>query len=150
MSWRVDELTSWQVHKFTSFLVHELTSSRVDEFVSFSKACEQRRYLHTIDRLLHYFSAFISMFQQRQLSNRATSPAESSNITCRIVQPQLPNYVTLTTDSRFLQTIYFLSEKTLQNVDVGDLTRASSSYYWYYRYYWYYWYIRNGVWLSTS
>ena len=192
MSWWVDEfisflvheLTSWQVDEFVSWWVYKFFSWRVDKFTScqvqdFSKACEQRRYLHIIERLLHYFSAFISMFQQRQLSNHATSPADSSNTTCRIMQPHLPTCVTSAADScnttcqlmqRNLPTHatssvdlcdascrlkispddLFPSEKTLQNVDVGDLTRASSSYYWYYRYYWYYWYIRNGVWLSTS
>ncbi|WP_279114060.1 hypothetical protein [Hoylesella timonensis] len=72
---------------------------------SFSKACEQRRYLHAIDRLLHYFSAFISMFQQRQLSfvqphlsNRATSPTNLRNATCRIMQPHLPNRATPAVD----------------------------------------------------
>ena len=54
---------------------------------------------YTIDRLLHYFSAFISMFQQRQLSNHATSPADSSNITCRIMQPHQPTCVTTTIES---------------------------------------------------
>ncbi|WP_311435648.1 hypothetical protein [Hoylesella timonensis] len=98
-------------------------SSQVHEFPSFSKACEQRCYLHTIDRLLHYFSAFISMFQQRHLSNHATSPTDlrnlscrivqrqlsnhatstvvSCNLSCRIVQPQLPNYATPPADLRF-------------------------------------------------
>ena len=98
-----------------SFLVHELTSSRVDEFVSFSKACEQRCYLHTIDRLLHYFSAFISMLQQRQLSNhvlicqltqphrsnRATSLANLRNDTCRIMQRHMSTCVAPAADSRF-------------------------------------------------
>lgn len=39
------------------------------------------------------------MFQQRQLSNHATSPAGSSNITCRIAQPHLSTCVTPATDS---------------------------------------------------
>ena len=82
-----------------SFWVDKLISWWVDKFPSFSKACEQRCYLYTIDRLLHYFSAFISMFQQRQLSNHATSPADSSNITCRIMQPHQPTCVTTTIES---------------------------------------------------
>ena len=75
---------SWWVYKFFRSGVDKLTSWRVDEFTSFSKACEQRCYLHAIDRLLHYFSAFISMFQQRQLPTHATSAAESCNATYRL------------------------------------------------------------------
>ena len=90
MSFLVDELTSWRVDELLSWWIIKLTSSWVYEFTSwpvldFSKACEQHRYLHAIDRLLHYFSAFISMFQQRQLSNHATSPANLRNDTCQLM-----------------------------------------------------------------
>ena len=104
-------------------------SSRVDKFTSFSKACEQRRYLHTIDRLLHYFSAFISMLQQRRLSNRATTPANSCNANCRTTQPHMSSCVAPAVDLSISPDDLFPSEKTLQNVDVDDLTRASSSDY---------------------
>ena len=69
-------------------------SSRANKFTSFSKACEQHRYLHTIDRLLHYFCAFISMFQQRRLSNHATSPAVLRNASCQLMQRNLSNHAT--------------------------------------------------------
>ena len=109
-------------------------SSRVHKFPSFSKACEQRRYLHTIDRLLHYFSAFISMFQQRQLSNGFPLPANLRNDTCQLKQRNLSTCVAPAIDLcdatcrlKISPDDLFPSEKTLQNVD--DLTRASSSDY---------------------
>ena len=79
------------------------------------------------------------MFQQRQLSNRATSSADLLNDTSQLLQRNLTNRATQPIEScnascrlKISPDDLFPSEKTLQNVDVGDLTRVSSSDYWYY------------------